>query len=386
MTTAVLAATDLSKAGGALRQFRAAFSKTGTLGNTDTTGISDGVATSETSRDVFMSPPYQVSDIQLCFSNIYINSSGEAVTTNDITVQANVEIAGVSYPLFQAGRRNMVLEPGAVDVPFDPLAIDIPANTAMYYRVYVSVSSGGVWPRGRFGRHNRAGGITAGANSTAAIGTLPNDQGQYIYGPSLVLGRTVGNSAPSVLVVGDSLVAGQGDTGDANGAVGFAERALTGVVGYTTLTKSGYLMTSLTNSHTRSLARCTQFCSSAILELGSNDIFGSHVNLATMQSRAAAGAALLKNRGLKVFMTTIMPRSSGGVSANPTDSATTAAYNDWLRLGQSFMDGLFDIADICETTRNSGLWKPALQPGDGIHPNGAGYATISAGIITSQLV
>jgi lysophospholipase L1-like esterase len=377
--------SGIQAAGGQVKQWRVIASKIGVLGNTDSTGVSDGVATSETSRDSIITTAYAASDLRFGFDNYRVNAGGEAVSSNDITVRASVEIGGVSYPLYVNGRRSFTLEPGASFVLTDPLSVDVPANTTIYHRTYVSVSSGGVWPRGRFGRNNRVGGITAGADDTAGFGVLPNDQGSFIYGPSLVLGRVVGSNIPCTVIVGDSLAAGQNDTGDSNGAVGFIERALTGRVAYTTLTKSGALLSSFNGSHTRSLSRNTEFCTTAILELASNDIFGSHVSLATVSARTITAVNLLKARGLKVYLTTILPRSSGGVQSNPTDSATTAAHNDNIRSNAYGADGYFECADVAETARNSGLWKPAIQPADAIHPNGTGYQTLSACIDITKL-
>lgn len=41
--------------------------------------------------------------------------------------------------------------------------------------------------------------------------------------------------------------------------------------------------------------------------------------------------------------------------------------------------GFFELADLAESARNSGRWRPSYTA-DGIHPNATGAATMSAGI------
>jgi hypothetical protein len=146
--------------------------------------------------------------------------------------------------------------------------------------------------------------------------------------------------------------------------------------------------------------------STAIIEYGRNDISGG-ASLASVQSTAVTLWSMFANRGQRVFQTTITPRTTSTDGWVTTGSQTAAAgesvrvaFNAWLRAGAPVSSGVavaigtsgallagqtghplygvFEVADICESTRDSGLWKAMVSPRtvtDAVATNGSGTIT-----------
>jgi hypothetical protein len=101
---------------------------------------------------------------------------------------------------------------------------------------------------------------------------------------------------------------------------------------------------------------------------------------------------MLTARGLKVFQTTICPRTTSTDNWTTTTNQTPYAHedirvalNDWIRTCPAPLSGFFDAADLAETSRNSGIWKVGY-PSDGTHITKTGAIAISACIDTSKFV
>lgn len=376
----------------------ASATKNGFLGGT-TGNLSDGVSTSTTSRVRMRTPPYQVSDIQLAYANAYL-APAETVGTDTITVRAAIEYNGASYPFFFGGKRDVTIEPGGTATT-EPLGLELPANATLFVRTYVSVTSGGKWPIGRFTRNALGEGTNGsnGADTTLSTGSIVAGSDQTIFAPCAVFGRSESASAATVLILGDSIAAGSGETsgGDSEGRLGFLERALANNLAWISSTRSSDTFAIFNALHVRRLAHGPQYCSSAIVELGRNDL-NADANLASLQSLAQTSWYALSRRGLAVYQTTLTPQTTSTDSwatvgnqtiASSSREAVRTAFNDWVRTTPAPLSGYFEIADIGETTRNSGIWKATGSANgytaDGLHPSGSMHALLAAGVAISAL-
>jgi lysophospholipase L1-like esterase len=100
---------------------------------------------------------------------------------------------------------------------------------------------------------------------------------------------------------------------------------------------------------------------------------------------------MFNKMGLPVFQNTITPSTtstdSWATTGNQTPESSNAVrvqVNDWIRTVPSPLSGYFEIADLAETARNSGIWK-AGYTSDGLHPNATGHSALAAGIDVSKL-
>jgi lysophospholipase L1-like esterase len=131
--------------------------------------------------------------------------------------------------------------------------------------------------------------------------------------------------------------------------------------------------------------------------------------LAQLQANNLSLWKALSSRQLKAFQTTITPSSTSTNTVPAANDSVRVAYNTWLRAGSPIdpatknavavgtagallagqaghpLEGYFEIADLGETARNSGLWKAGYS-GDGTHPTSTGHAALALGIDTTRIV
>jgi hypothetical protein len=129
------------------------------------------------------------------------------------------------------------------------------------------------------------------------------------------------------------------------------------------------------------------YATHSIYEYGINDVRGGSVTLASMQSTALANWQILVNKKIKVWACTLTPNTTSTDSwatttnqtyANSTGNTVRIQYNNWLRsLPSTLLTGIIETADTCESSRDSGLWKPSYTS-DGLHPNSTGFAAYKA--------
>ena len=131
---------------------------------------------------------------------------------------------------------------------------------------------------------------------------------------------------------------------------------------------------------------------------GVNDIYGSRT-LSQVQADTTTILTWARNRGLKVAMTTLTPRTTSTDQWITTGNQTIVGsgsfnvvrlgYNAWVRAGAGGLaDLVVELADATETARDSGVWKAdAAGPytADGIHPSYSGYELLMKPVITTAL-
>ena len=87
-------------------------------------------------------------------------------------------------------------------------------------------------------------------------------------------------------------------------------------------------------------------------------------------------------QGLTIFGGTILPLErdeEGGNGFNPTSEATREALNEWIRTSGAY-DGVIDFDAVMRDPARSSKLQEALQAGDWLHPNDAGYEKMAATI------
>lgn len=392
----IAAASANAKAVSASRGYPvAASNRDGGMGGLTATNVTDGTVSGATYRTYHQTPAgTAISDIVVGYSNWrWNNTLGEVAGSNNITVKAYLEYGGVNYPLTSLGQQTLTIVPGA-DGCFDPLPITIAANTAYAIHTYVTNAgvSSGTWPLGplltSYDSNNYASG---GGDVSSTVGPVAGTSASYMFGPSFIA-ATLATPVPTVGVIGDSILAGQGDgvaySGDLQLYQGYVARGLGNTLPSIAMTRGGFKLSQvapgLALTRAMSLFRNGRI-STAIVELGVND---SADTLATIQANMIHIWTLFTSRGVRVVQTTITPlttTSSDGwatvanQTVNAADSTKRTPLDDWLRAGAPMLNGvattagtpgavtmgqvghplsaILEIADVVESARNSGKFR-----------------------------
>lgn len=325
-------------------------------------GLSSGANVMLTYRTMYYSRQNsRVIFPRLVYNNSQLTSTGEAAGNAQITIKAAIEYGGVSYPVNFGGSRTKVLAVDDMAVS-DPVMMTIPADSQYFVRTNVTVGTlGEKWPVQ--GTLLTAQGESYSTSDTTDAVTSMGANAASGYGPSCILGQTVGN-LPVVCITGSSSGWGQGDTVEAPYYdFGYLSRALSSNAGYIKLTRASATMLQFLTTNTRQLkfintVKPTHF----IQQLGSNDITNG-ANLATLQDRCRQMWDILGATGAKVYQCTATPITASSDSwatlSGQTKNAnndTRVAFNDWLRSVPRGVDGIIECCNVVETSLNSGYW------------------------------
>ena len=351
-------------------------------------GQSNGTDTTTTSRTrVYIT--CDCTDAQVLLTNIW-GATAPAANGYNVTVKAAIEINSVVYPLFIRGSRTAVLAAGGA-VLTDPFAYRFTSGDAVFLRVNATVTSGDKWPRWAF-FSNSVDQFETGSDMVDS-GTLTGTNG-YSYRASGFYARPTTANQAAVAVIGDSIAAGSGGNTWMNG---FIQRAFGGNYGksvpHAFAGASGETIANWIDQ-TKTIYRLgiLRGCTSALVQLGINDVSNSRTST-QIQNDLLTLYARLQTLGInRIYQTTITPRSTSTDSwatvNNQTAHANNAArvtVNNWIRANTAGITGYFEIADLVESARDSGLWK-ASYTADGVHPTDAVHTTMAAGIDTSLLL
>lgn len=346
--------------------------------------------------------PRSASNIRLAYNNFYSTNAGDIDGPNPITVTASIELPlGTLMPLTFNGQLSAQISPGGT-VYSDPLGITIPDLTFFYTRTCVSVStSGHKWPVGmqtipanNEGNNRPSANFATSPDATQNTATTFSVQ-QASYGPCAILGIAK-SYLPNVAYLGDSIANGSGDIVD----TGFIVRAINNSLGYIGMARGGERLQHLQPGQPSSgRGRSRRFSqlrrmgiTNVIVQNGRNDLVISGNTLTVLQTNARTIWNHLSNLSIKVYGVTIPPTTTStdvwatttNQAADPTYDTNNirTTYNDWLRGVPAPLSAVFDIADLLETSRNSGIWK-ANHTGDGVHPNQTGHIAAAAAVNTA---
>jgi uncharacterized protein (TIGR03437 family) len=119
-----------------------------------------------------------------------------------------------------------------------------------------------------------------------------------------------------------------------------------------------------------------------ILFEGTNDIGSEGAASATVIAGDQQIIDRVHTAGLKIIGVTLIPRGGEGAWTSSQEQQRVAV-NDWIRTQANF-DGLIDFDKLMQGSTGSKTGAPAIPPQwscwDGVHPNAAGYAAMSASI------
>ncbi len=238
------------------------------------------------------------------------------------------------------------------------------------------------------------------------------------YEPIAVLATPFNPALKSIGILGDSIAAGYKDTIDANGMLGYVEKGISLNAAFITNTRSSTTLADFVAAHSRRMAYFPQYLTSAVCELGSNDIFASGSSLAAIQALMLTTWSEFSLRGIPVWQTTITPRTTTtdawATTANQTvvnaaQEAVRVGLNTWLRAGAPIvggvavavgttgaivmgqaghpLTGIFDATAQIETSFNSGIMRVdfGAPSNEGIHFLAAVTPTIATAIDVTKL-
>lgn len=182
-------------------------------------------------------------------------------------------------------------------------------------------------------------------------------------------------------LMGDSNVVPQqlGSIRDAAGVGGFSTSFTNmGTVDHVKLASSGAPHTG-NNYDKRISFMVSHGVTRAMILLGTNNLSGTTDNSAELIGFDEAMATALNNAGIIPHFMTLPPKKNSGVPQGETARLALNASRR-SRSGTGIYGVHYDLADQCETARDSGDWKPGYTNGDDLHIkwDGTGGAEVIA--------
>ncbi|WP_197519792.1 GDSL-type esterase/lipase family protein [Pseudonocardia sp. HH130630-07] len=294
-------------------------------------------------------------------------------------------------PLLVGGRPDVVLEPGA-EAFTDPLPVPVTGGSAVtvalfLQRVPATISSHPVamrtaWLSGP-GDHTRA--------------TGPDGFGTTLQSWPVLAGLEVHAPRPdaAVLVVGDSLVDGVGSTPDGDDRFPDQLAARLAAERPMTVLNAGLSRNQLLRDGPPSGGDSPQTrfdddvarvpgVRDVVLLIGTNDL-AAGAGAGELESGLRSFAERARAAGLRVFLATVPPSTSGDRDA-PDVVAARERTNGWLRTeGARYADGVIDAAAVLADPADPLRLRPGFDSGDGLHPSPAGYRALAASVPVDAL-
>jgi lysophospholipase L1-like esterase len=333
-------------------------------------------------------PQVNCQDLVLAYSNYYIPSSGTvAANTNSINVKASIEInGGTPIPVYFNGARTVSIAGGAT-IFSDTVNCMISPTDVVFIRTYWDAGTGGYIPmninldqsniHGSIASVKQSDGATYGSDLTDN-GNVTSASGTKGFGPRAIFGATL-DMQKALLLVGDSIVDGTGDTSYLIENTGFpAIYCYNNKIGSTKIsipgeTANGYI----SNTNTSPLTIRMPFVKNhtdVLCDYGINDVSNGR-SLAQIQADLLRIWRYFATRGLRVYQTTITPKTTTTdlfmTLANQTVTANESvrlALNVWLRdtspngaVAQS-NGTLLKVFDTAATVETNGKWNVYTTP------------------------
>ncbi|PBB68134.1 hypothetical protein CK228_13575 [Mesorhizobium sp. WSM4312] len=327
----------------------------------------------------------------------------ETNVTGSITYTASIEYPAGTFTQVKFGGANSGIATGSAAPAGTPLLSDwvnvnIPNGAGFWVRTFANATHAIVFADASAGTNfwtcDFANGeayeyAASGVTDKTMGGTLvPNKttNDAAIFHPTAIVGMT---RKASVLLIGDSRVAGFGDFFNAAGDTGELARSIGPSLAYINAGSAGDTLSEFIASSTQRKA-LQQYCSHVVVQTAINALrsgTGQNKTAATVLAEQQTILGYFAGKGR--FTTTTEPCTTSNDSwASPTGQtlntnvAQITAYNDAIRAGVAGSLGYFEIADVSETARNSGKWKSdgtaSKWTADGLHASPFGYASIQS--------
>lgn len=329
--------------------------------------------------------------------------SGEAPGPNDITVRCGIEIPSISATYIQRvdfnGSDTAVIKPNGLAI--GKIYGSFKKGDVVFERCEVTPAAGGVYPTG-LGLRGAVVQVNGGGGGDGqVIGTASAFSGAIgasaTYGPTCYTSNRItgipskGSSLKTVAHIGDST--SSVSLADVMEDYGYMTRVAEAdptmalvAVGVQSDSAASFAQI---NGHR---SRAAMSCSDVVWNFIINDVLNG-VPLATLKANALKAWRVLASGGARIHATTCRPLSLdtttfyatvAGQSLRGVESVRVA-YNDWLRAGAPvdkdtlvgavpgaantipcpWLSSYIEIADVSESSRNSGKWKVGTVLGTG---------------------
>jgi hypothetical protein len=290
-------------------------------------------------------------------------------------VTASVEYpAGTFTQLLFSGSSSANITNGNY-VLSDFASVNIPDRVEFFVRIYYTNAAGIIWTNGDLSvGEAMTYGVSGVIDQTMSGTVVTTAGGANVMRPLAILGYT---RKPTAGLVGDSIVQLGADT-LASGIPDLGElaRSIGSSLGYLNLAVSGeQLMSGSINKRLDFLACCTHIFNN----YGINDFFAGKTaaQIITAQANLRGQA---KIAGKPFYVATVTPRCTSTDSFATTGNQTKfsgdaerVSYNNCVRAGLSGVTGFFEMADLAESARDSGVWPvngaANWSTADGVHPS-----------------
>lgn len=225
----------------------------------------------------------------------------------------------------------------------------------------------------------------SGITDKVTSGTVTAATATNVY-PIAIIATT---SRPSIMFIGDSREAGQGDTMGVDGNTGHGPRTIGHKYAYGGSMGPGDRAAFFVASGTKRLA-LVPYASHIICNLGINDLNGGAASAAaTLISLQSiwASVATAKQTQAKLYQCTLEPwttsadwSTTAGQTVMSWEANRITLNNTFRLLPQTNLNGVIEVADVLESSRNSGFWAvngtANAYTADGIHATQYGYMSV----------
>lgn len=318
------------------------------------------------------------------------NNGVETITGADQTYRAAVVVGGVLTRVTFGGAVDGVCASGE-EIVSDWIEVPLASGQGFHVLTWTNCTAGivftGIRANTTLGERH-TGGVTA----TDRTGTdaVFSDAGGGTVRPIAIVGMS---ASPAVWLAGDSKQRGITDTVVGAGTTGCGEfaRLVEPTYGYTNAGRSNERVQGAmaAGGYTRRFRVMGGYFTVAISNYGINDC-NSASSAAAIYAALVSFCGDVQARGLRFAQATIAPQTTstdGWVSqANQTVASSNAKrvpLNASIR-GSLAFDWVIELADVCETARDSGIWRAGLT-GDGTHETQAGNAYIRSQLVLPPL-
>jgi hypothetical protein len=306
-----------------------------------------------------------ITQLKILCQNYYGSSEVAPGATCSITASVEYPAGTLTQILFSGSATGTIPNGGTLISDYRTIAI--PNGERFWIRAHRTCSAGLVYIAGSYIDIDTSSGAFMGfaydinATDLTMSGVIPPTE-QVAYCPCIIAPMT----APSVLVIGDSIDVGVGDALGVDGNIGIIARTVGPQFGYFNTGQPGESAASFFSIHTQRLQ--LSYCTHVFVGFGTNDVEASH-SKTTIESDLTSVYALCT--GKTVFGRTIVPRTDStdgwvttvnqSTTLRAAKEAVRAALNVDLRSTFHPAGGVFDTGAVVET---STLWI-ANKTGDG---------------------
>jgi len=340
----------------------------------------------------------RISNLRPCFAGF--DAFGGDFANAYTIVSCYLETGGVAIPVRFVGAAadgSKQVNPGDW-VEGLPVGVTIASGGSWFWRVHVTVASAGQnFPLGKLivsangEATNRGVGSANLANGTGTT-SLTITTGS-MFGPVCTLGDADSATLPIILATGDSNT----NRGDGGSTITWAtELARLLNLPIINIARYGEQLQNVTTSPGVYVLRRQALIPDATHAgclYGTNDRRSGARTAAQTQTDLLAYFNTLARQGLKVIACTQPPETTSSdawaTTANQTVTATEAvrtATNTYVRTKPAPVYAVWDIADLLETARNSGIWalvSAAAATGDGLHLGANAATSVATALVAA---